>query len=126
MKERAITLLKELHRVGALSQDAYNTLLAGLYDMPVASAETPLGTIVVKKVFDEEHPGFYIDLRKSGCDAEPDDMPDAPLALVEFCKDEGDRQDGEQCIITRVWGDVRKEDYTSRVVHKGVKEYFAG
>ena len=94
-------------------------------------AVTPLGTLVVKEATDPEHPGFYIDLRKPGCDSEPEGMPDAPLAMVEFCQDEGDSPDGEPNLITRVWGVAPQKDsgaveYTDRIFHQGLSKYFEG
>jgi len=88
-------------------------------EIPAAmSVDTPLGAIVVKTATDSEHPGVYIDLRRKGCEC------DMPLALVEYCGDEGDKPDGEKNIITRVWGDAAQEGYTDRVVHEGIEDYF--
>lgn len=89
-------------------------------EIPAAvGVETPLGTIVVKTALDSEHPGVYIDLRRKGCEC------DMPLVLVEYCGDEADKPDGEKNIITRVWGNAGQEDYTERVVHEGIEDYFA-
>lgn len=66
--------------------------------------ETPLGTIRVYEATDPNCPGVYIDLGND------------PLALVEYTETEAD-QEGEK-IITRVWADTKKEDYTYRIVHK--------
>lgn len=85
---------------------------------PALRVETPLGAIVVKNAADPEHPGIYIDLRR------PDADDDMPLAMVEFSADDVDFPEGVENIITRVWGDARKEDYTTRVVHKNIEEYF--
>ena len=96
-KEKAIEAAKALYSAGTLSREEFDTLLAGL--MSESRAVTPLGTLVVKEATDPEHPGFYIDLRKPGCDSEPEGMPDAPLAMVEFCQDEGDSPDGEPTLL---------------------------
>lgn len=77
---------------------------------------TPMGDLVIKSSLDTEHPGVYIDLRRRDLD------DDAPLALIEYCGDEGDCP-GPQ-IITRVWGNVNFEDYTDRIVHCGFDEFF--
>lgn len=77
---------------------------------------TPAGVIVVKRSTDSTYPGIYIDLRRDGCDC------DAPLAMVEYTPDEGDLK--EPAVVTRVWDDVREEDYQTRVVHSGIEEYF--
>lgn len=80
--------------------------------------ETPLGIIIVKKAVDHNHPGVYVDLRRPGCEV------DAPLAMVEFSADDADYPDGEPHIISRIWGDAQQEDYTERVVHEGLEEFF--
>lgn len=128
-KEKAIEAAKALYSAGTLSREEFDTLLAGL--MSESRAVTPLGTLVVKEATDPEHPGFYIDLRKPGCDSEPEGMPDAPLAMVEFCQDEGDSPDGEPNLITRVWGVAPQKDsgaveYTDRIFHQGLSKYFEG
>ena len=69
--------------------------------------KTPLGDLIVEEAVDPEHPGVYVDMGS--------DDGEIPLALVEFCKDEADAD--RPSIITRVWGDSEKEDYTDRVVH---------
>lgn len=76
--------------------------------------ETPLGVLVATAAKDPEHPGIYIDLRRS--DAEHD----IPLALVEFATDDADFPDGDENIITRVWGNVRQKEYTMRTVHQNI------
>lgn len=77
---------------------------------------TPIGDIVVTKSTDSDYPGVYIDIRRPGCDC------DAPLAMVEYTDTESDLE--APAIITRVWNDVRREEYETRVVHEGVNEYF--
>lgn len=72
------------------------------------TANTPMGTLVGELATESEHPGISVDLDVNG--------KRIPLALVEFCNDEGDLEDPH--IITRVWGDEQIEDYTDRVVHK--------
>ena len=81
--------------------------------------ETPLGAIIARAATDPNHPGIYIDLRRGV------DDPDMPLALVEFSADDADFLDGEQNIITRVWGNARQEDYTVRTVHQNIEHYFS-
>lgn len=81
-------------------------------------AETSLGTLVAKSSSDSLHPGIYIDLRR-------DDNPcDAPVAVVECTQDEADLDELDH-LITRVWDDVSREEYTTRVVHSGVEQHFA-
>lgn len=77
--------------------------------------ETPLGNLVAYPSTDPEHPGIYIDLHRDGEDA------DASLTLVEYTDDDADET---KKIITRVWGDTKKEDYTVAVDHKGIGECF--
>ena len=71
-------------------------------------SKSPMGTLVGEVATDSGHPGISVDLDVNG--------NRVPLALVEFCNDEGDLK--EPHIITRVWGDDQKKDYTDRVVHK--------
>ena len=78
--------------------------------------ETPLGTLVATAATDPQHPGIYIDLRRTG------ESDDVPLALVEFSADDADFPDGDQNLITRVWGNARQEDYTMRTVHQNIGE----
>lgn len=85
---------------------------------PSLLVETPLGTLSATRAVDGAHPGIYIDLHR------PDTDCDMPLALVEFSADDADFMDGIENIITRVWGDARQEDYTDRVVHQNIEEYF--
>lgn len=87
-------------------------------DPAALSVDTPLGTIVVNAATDPEHPGVYIELHRSGIGC------DMPLAMVEFSADDTDFSEGEQYIVTRVWSDASQEDYTDRLVHKGVEDYF--
>lgn len=88
-------------------------------EIPAALAvDTPLGALVVKAALDSQHPGVYVDLRRPGTEC------DLPLALVEFSADDADFIDGDQNIITRVWGNARQEDYTMRTVHQNIEQYF--
>jgi hypothetical protein len=80
------------------------------------TVNTPLGQIVVKPSMDSECPGVYIDIRRPGCDC------DAPLAMVEYTATEADFE--KPVIITRVWDDIRCEEYQTRSVHFGIEEYF--
>ena len=86
----------------------------------VVMARTPLGTIVAARTKDPDRPGIWIDLRlpKSGVEI--------PLGLVEYSADSADLPDSEGHIITCVWGDATLEDYTERVVHKGIAPLHAG
>lgn len=92
---------------------------APFLSFPAALAvDTPLGTLVVKAALDSQHPGVYVDLRRPGTEC------DLPLALVEFSADDADFIDGDQNIITRVWGNARQEEYTLRTVHQNIEQYF--
>lgn len=93
--------------------------MSELYASPSSlRVETPLGTIIARINTDPDYPGIWLDLRR------PDVDDDMPLALVEFCQDEGDLPDGKPNIITRVWADGGKDEYTNRIVHRGIEEYF--
>lgn len=69
--------------------------------------ETPLGNLIVEEAVDPEHPGVYVDLAADG--------GNIAMALVEYCQDEADAEGPN--LITRIWGDSEKEDYTDRVIH---------
>lgn len=113
---------ESVYVTGELSDtDLADTIVDGKVNFEPASEETtvntPLGTLVVKASTDSNNPGFYIDLRRSGCDC------DAPVAMVEATSDETD-QDGKPTLITRVWDNVNEEEYRTRVIHSGIEEYF--
>ena len=78
------------------------------------TAETPVGRIVARASTDRENPGIWVSLHKPGEDYEPD------LALVEYTKDEADL--GRPALITRVWRDTERDEYTDRVVHTGLEK----
>ena len=78
---------------------------------------TPLGTLVVTANTDDEYPGILVDLRRPAFDH------DAPIALIEFTNSETDFE-GEGRIITRIWGNVSQDDYSDRVVHVGLDDFF--
>ena len=78
---------------------------------------TPLGILIAYANESEEYPGIYIDLKRDGYDTE------APLALVEYTETEAGTE-GEGKIISRIWGRVTDADYTERVYHKGIPDFF--
>lgn len=80
--------------------------------------ETPLGAIIARVSDDPDHPGIWLDLRR------PDVGEDMPLALVEFSNDDSDLPKGEENIITRVWGDGMRSEYTERTVHQSIEYFF--
>ena len=79
--------------------------------------ETPFGTLVAYSSSDPYYPGIYIDLRRDGF---PEDMP---VALIESTDTEADAE-GKGNLITRVWGDGKEQDYTDRIIHKNMDEFF--
>ena len=79
---------------------------------PGLSAETPLGTIVAKPCTDKENPGLWIELYR------PESKVGMALALVEYSGEDKE-------LVTRVWGNAQSEDYTDKVPHNYVEEYFA-
>ena len=85
-------------------------------DTPKMEAETPLGTLTAYKSTDPAHPGIYIDLCRDG--------KEVPLALVEYTKDDVDKDIDEDAIVTRIWGDADQEDYTERIIHKNIENAF--
>ena len=68
--------------------------------------------------FGPENPGIFIDIRQRDADQ------DLLLALIECTSDEADFPDEERHIITRVYGDALNDEFTERIVHHGVEEYF--
>lgn len=74
--------------------------------------EIPMGTLIAYSSCDPEYPGIYIDLQREGFEE------DSPLALVEYTETEADLEP-QGHIISRIWGNVSKEDYSNRIVHKG-------
>ena len=79
--------------------------------------ETPLGDLTVRPVHAEDYPGVEVFLRREDADQ------DLLLALVECTKDEADLPK-EDHIITRVYGQAMDAEYTTRVVHEGIEDYF--
>ncbi len=82
----------------------------------ILNVPTKLGTLTAYEALDPAHPGIYIDLHRDG---HPADMS---VALIEEADDEAD-QEGIW-LVTRVWGDSQKEDYTHRVIHANVGQFF--
>ena len=80
--------------------------------------ETPLGAIIARVSDDLDHPGIWVDLRRSDADQ------DLNLALMEFTKDESDLPEGQSNIITRVWANGQNSEYTDRHIHQGIEEFF--
>lgn len=80
--------------------------------------DTPLGAIIARPSNDPENPGIWIDLHRPGADCS------LQLALVEYSTDEGDLPKDEGHIITRIWGDGHQQEYTERVLHGGIEDYF--
>lgn len=75
--------------------------------------ETPLGLICATPCSDKDNPGLWIELYRPGEDA------GMSLALVEYYGEDKE-------IVTRVWGNAQSEDYTDKITHKHVDEYFSG
>lgn len=75
--------------------------------------KTALGTLVAYASDDDDRPGIFIDLRRSGFGV------DAPLLCVE-CD-----QSGETPVVrTAVWVDVSNIDRSQMVEHMGFTEFF--
>lgn len=91
---------------------------------PELHIDTPIGNLHVYKSFDPDHPGVYIDLQKEG-------IPyNAPLVSLEFthtehpeCQDPDVARNG--ILVCRIWGDVDKENFSSKVIFSGIDEFFA-
>ncbi len=76
------------------------------------SVETPLGLISATPCSDKENPGLWIELYRS------DEKAGLSLTLVEYNGEEKE-------VITRVWGNARSEDYTDKIMHEYIEEYFS-
>ena len=84
----------------------------------IIRVETPLGTLIARPSYGEpDYPGIYIDIRRTDADQ------DLLLALVEFTATEADLP-GIGHIVSRVYGDSLADEYTDRVVHEGIEDYF--
>lgn len=113
---RAIEGEEDLERQAA---DAIDELI-GKADAQasIIRVETPLGALIARPSYCEpDYPGIYVDIRR------PDADQDLALALVEFTATEGDLPDTGH-IITRVYGDALDDEYTDRVVHEKIEDYF--
>lgn len=74
---------------------------------------TALGTLVAYASDDDERPGIFIDLRRSGFGT------DAPLVYIEC-----DQTESKPVLKTRAWGDVNFDDATDCITHDGIREFF--
>lgn len=84
----------------------------------IIRVETPLGALIARPSYGEpDYPGIYIDIRREDVDQ------DLLLALVEFTATEGDLPDDGH-IITRVYRDSLDDEYTDRVVHEKIEDFF--
>lgn len=79
--------------------------------------ETPMGDLTVRPVHSEDYPGIEVFLRREDTDQ------DLLLALVECVRDETDLPQ-EPNLITRVYGQAMDAEYTTRVVHEGIEDFF--
>lgn len=76
--------------------------------------KTKFGTLVAYCSDDEERPGIFIDLRRSGFGF------DAPLLAIE-----SDESGEEPVLRSAVWGNVNDEDSSQVVEHTSIGEFFA-
>lgn len=72
---------------------------------------TPIGKLHAYPSTDPNHPGIYIDIKRT------DDVYEDALVLTEFVPEEDEADHSGNAIVTRVWSDSSKEDYTDRVIH---------
>lgn len=81
--------------------------------------ETPLGTIIARPSdYGERYPGLFVTLHRDDADR------DLLLALVKVINENDERTESEGRIITRVYGDALAEEYTERVIHEKIEDYF--
>ena len=93
-------------------------LLAAYLDLKDKSEEvrvhTPEGDLVAYYSNDPNNPGIWVDIEKDGSGT--------ALALVEYSSTESDLEGGN--LISRVYGNGLLDEYTNRVIHSNVDEYF--
>lgn len=100
-------------RIGKLINNLGN-ILRGTEKINV---ETPMGTIVAYASCNSSYPGILIDLHRSECET------DAPLCMAEYTETEWDVGEDPH-IITRIWEDVCSIEYTDRIIHEKMDEFF--
>lgn len=98
--------------------NAIKTLDGMLQETGKLTVETPMGTMIAYALCDPSDPGILIDLHRQGYES------DAPLCMVEYTEAEGDAEGPH--LITRVWEDVRSMEYTDRIIHEKMDEFFRG
>lgn len=81
--------------------------------------KTPVGTLVAYSGGEPDFPGICIDLYRDGVSF------NAPLALTEYTSTEGDLV-GKDYIITYIWKTVTENEYSKRIVHTNIDQFFAG
>jgi len=98
--------------------DAIEELLESANEQTsIIRVETPLGALIARPSHGEpDYPGIYIDLRRMDADH------DCLLDLIEYTSNEADIEGGS--IISRVYGDAQEDEYTDRIVHRGIEDYF--
>lgn len=74
--------------------------------------KTSLGTIVVSESKGIGK-GVWIELYR------PDALMEMTIAFVEV-----DKTSGEPKLVTRVWGNAMECDYTDKIEHQNVEEFF--
>ena len=131
-KEEYIKLVEELRKRGLSNgsafgshsgladeaADAIEDLISGVdFQTNIITVKTPLGTLIARPSGGEpDYPGILVEMRR------PFINGDLELALVEYTATEAD-VDGEH-IITRAYRDALEDEYTDRIVHTGIEEYF--
>lgn len=105
---------KELERILDEEFDKLQEPADAKQEVKNTLVKTPIGTLKAYAATDPAHPGIYIDL------IHPKTGEEISLALVEYCEasDQDTDLPEKEGIITRVWGDRRKEDYTDRILHR--------
>lgn len=98
--------------------NALKTLDDMLKEKEELTVETPMGTMIAYVLCDPSNPGILIDLHRQGYES------DAPLCMAEYTETEGDAEGPH--LITRVWEDVRSMEYTDRIIHEKMDEFFRG
>ena len=109
------------HHSGLMDEaaEAINELLdAAEHQSNMVRVETPTGALIARPSYGEpDYPGISVGIQRS------DEKNSLALALVEYTETEADL--GKNAVITRVYGKALEDEYTDRIVHEGIEDYFA-
>ena len=105
-----------------MAADAIEELLALLSESvkreQIVRVPTPIGELIARPSdYGSDYPGIWIDLRRDGINQ------DMAVCLVEYTDTEADLQP-EGHLISRVYGNGAKDEYTDRIIIEKIDEFF--